>query len=175
MWKKQLVTTGLLVSVALGLSAQADPECLSTQLIDTAGAVIGSATLTETPNGVLVRAQAENLTPGWHAFHLHETGTCTPPDFTSAGGHFNPLGKSHGFASEHGSHAGDLPNVFVGEDGKLDVEFLASQVTLKEGATSLLDENGSALVIHAGVDDYKTDPAGDAGGRVVCGEIRRPD
>src|SRR3546814_2107316 len=104
------------------------------------------------------------------AFHIHAVGKCDPPEFESAVDHFNPEQKKHGFHSEAGEHAVDLPNVHVPENGMLQVEYLTREVTLAEGApASLFDADGSALVVHADPDDYRTDPAGDAGGRIACG------
>src|SRR6185295_19332758 len=132
---------------------------------------IGEATLTQTPHGVLVTASLHDVPPGEHGFHIHEKGECTPP-FTSAGGHFNPKKLAHGFENPKGPHAGDRPNVIVPADGKLKVEFLARGVTLEKGKPgSLLDGDGSTLVLHAGQDDYRSDPAGNSGDRIACGVI----
>jgi superoxide dismutase, Cu-Zn family len=142
------------------------------EFINIEGENVGQAKLMETPNGVLIKTNLHSLPPGWHAFHIHETGACTVPDFTSAGGHYNPEAQAHGFKCPEGPHAGDLPNVLVGPDGRLEIEVLAPRVTLRSGPNTLLDENGSALILHAGVDDYRSQPAGDAGGRITCGAIR---
>ena len=138
------------------------------------GGELGSVMLSQTPRGVLLSLDLTGLPPGAHAFHIHTTGKCEPPEFTSAGGHFNPTGAHHGFESEKGEHAGDLPNIHVPEGGELRVEYFAHGVTLADGEkASLFDADGSALVIHAKADDYKSDPAGDAGGRIACGVITR--
>jgi Cu-Zn family superoxide dismutase len=103
---------------------------------------------------------------------LHAVGRCDPP-FDSAGSHFNPVVKVHGYLNEGGPHAGDLPNVHVPESGILEFEILAANVTLRAGKSNpLLDQDGAALVIHAGPDDYKTDPSGASGSRLACGVIR---
>ncbi|MGE5360586.1 MAG: superoxide dismutase family protein [Bacteroidales bacterium] len=138
---------------------------------DAKGAAVGTVQLTETPAGVLMHGSLGGLPPGAHAFHIHEAGKCDPPDFKTAGGHFNPGGQHHGFASTQGAHAGDLPNLFVPESGKVEFDALAKGVTLAPGPTSLFGPSGTALVIHASADDYKTDPAGNAGARVACGVI----
>ena len=137
------------------------------------GKKVGEATLTETKMGVLISATLENLPPGVHAFHIHETGKCEAP-FKTAGGHFNPEGAKHGMMSEMGKHAGDLPNIHVPDGGKLSIETLAHDVTLKPGQkNSLFDADGSALVIHAKADDNLGDPAGNAGDRIACGVIAK--
>ncbi len=168
-----------LVALAIGpLAAQVgmEPEArtASAVLINPNGDRVGMAELVETPNyGVLIRVEAGPLAPGVHGFHIHETGQCTLPDFDSAGGHFAPRGRSHGILHEHGKHAGDLANLRVPESGHVSTERLAQRVTLVEGATgSLLDEDGSALVIHAMADDHRSQPSGGGGTRVACGVIR---
>jgi len=104
--------------------------------------------------------------------HFHETGKCEPP-FESAGGHFNPGKKAHGVLDLGGSHAGDLPNVVVPAGGKLEFELFVPGLTLAAGPSSVLDADGTALVIHAKADDYRTQPAGDSGDRIACGVIPR--
>jgi Cu-Zn family superoxide dismutase len=113
----------------------------------------------------------KGLTPGLHAVHVHAVGKCEGPAFTTAGGHFNPTQKKHGFKSPEGAHAGDLPNMLVAKDGAGRFEALDDAITLKAGPASVFDADGSALVIHAGADDYVTDPAGNSGDRVACGVI----
>ncbi|HEY9744996.1 MAG TPA: superoxide dismutase family protein [Oculatellaceae cyanobacterium] len=135
--------------------------------INTQGEAIGSATLTDTGHGVLLKTNLTGLPEGWHAFHIHEVGKCDPPEFKTAGGHYNPHQKEHGYENPKGSHVGDLPNVFVGKDGVLNTEVLLHGATLEE----LLEGDGSAIVIHAAKDDYVSDPAGNAGARIACGVI----
>jgi Cu-Zn family superoxide dismutase len=144
----------------------------STVLKDKDGKKIGTAELTDTPNGVLIRLDLTGVPAGDQAFHVHKTGKCEPPDFKSAGGHFNPDGTKHGLLNTEGPHAGDMPNLHVPEGGKLSVEVLNTLVSL-DAERGLLDDDGSALVIHAGPDDYKTDPAGHAGDRIACGVIAK--
>jgi len=131
----------------------------------------GMATLTQTPSGVLIALSVKGLPAGEHAFHVHAVGKCEPP-FTSAGGHFNPAGRKHGMMAADGHHAGDMPNLHIPASGELAVEVQNAAITLEKGKpNSAFGPNGTALVIHAGKDDYKTDPTGDAGGRIACGVI----
>jgi Cu-Zn family superoxide dismutase len=146
------------------------PETAKAELKDATGKSVGMVTLTETPHGVLIHAMVMGIPAGTHAFHVHATGTCEPP-FTSAGGHFNPGTKQHGMSNEMGMHAGDMPNIVVGSDGMVTFDVLNPAVTLKAGANSLFKDGGTALMIHGGADDYKSDPAGNAGPRIACGVV----
>jgi Cu-Zn family superoxide dismutase len=136
------------------------------------GKVMGQAMLRETPNGVLVSVELTGVPPGVHAFHIHAVGMCEGPQFLSAGGHFAPGGTQHGLLARMPAHAGDLPNVHVPADGRVSFEVLAP-VTLAAGERSVFDADGAAVMLHAGPDDYTTDPAGNAGGRIACGVITR--
>ncbi len=123
--------------------------------------------------GVRIKLNASQLPAGTHALHIHAVGKCDPPDFKTAGPHFNPAGKKHGTKNPEGAHAGDLPNFEVGKDGRAKVSLFASGVTLGAGPHSLFNPEGTALVIHEKPDDYVTDPAGDAGARIACGVIQK--
>jgi superoxide dismutase, Cu-Zn family len=167
---------GWIAVVSAACRAQGDPEQrrASVTIRDREGDVVGRATLTEGAVGIVIKAELEGLPPGTHAFHVHETGVCEPP-FQSAGAHLSVSGSEHGILSPGGMHVGDLPNVHLPESGSIEVDAFLEGATLGEGGEllPLLDEDGSALVLHAGADDYRTDPAGNAGDRIACGIITR--
>jgi superoxide dismutase, Cu-Zn family len=168
----KLLCATMLVSLAAGCSMSTEPASQATaELKDKDGKAVGVATFRESSRGVTVDLNVKGLTPGLHAVHVHAVGKCEAPAFTSAGGHFNPAQKKHGHKSPEGAHAGDLPNMLVAKDGTGRFESFTDGMTLKSGATSVFDKDGSALVIHAGVDDNVTDPTGNAGDRAACGII----
>ena len=137
--------------------------------MDADGNELGTVTLMETAHGTLVDIDVENVPAGEHGFHLHETGKCDAPDFKSAGGHFNPTGNEHGYKAEGGAHSGDLPNQFVQDDGVMRAQVLKPDISMTEGEDGyVFDEDGTAVIIHAGADDYESQPSGDAGGRFAC-------
>lgn len=129
----------------------------------------GEVIVAEGGDGLIVNINAQGMTPGAHGVHIHETGKCEGPDFKSAGGHWNPTAKQHGFDNPQGAHAGDFFNLDIGADGTGALEATVPGATLKEGENALLDADGAAFVVHAGPDDLKTDPSGESGGRVACG------
>jgi Cu-Zn family superoxide dismutase len=139
-------------------------------LKDANGNEVGKVTLISTPSGLLISLDLTAIPAGEHAFHIHAVGKCEPPDFKSAGPHFNPDETKHGLMNPEGPHAGDMPNLHVPADRKLQVEVLNPAVTLS-AESALLDTDGAAIVIHASADDYKTDPAGNAGDRIACGIV----
>ena len=153
----------------------AEPMPAHHAVIDAAGTAVGTVVLEDTPNGVLVSAMIRGLPEGEHGFHLHETGLCEPGEgFKTAGGHYAPRGNEHGFKQIKGPHAGDMPNQFVGADGMLRAHVLNTAVTMAEGFDTLNDADGSALIVHAGADDYSSQPTGDAGGRLACAVLFAP-
>src|SRR5699024_1991339 len=128
-------------------------------LHDQSGIEVGSATFTESKGGVQIMVEAHHLTAGKHGIHIHEKGICEPPTFASAGAHFNPENKLHGFKNPKGPHAGDLENIEVAADGTVKAVVSSDRVTLQKGVShSLYQEEGTSLIIHADKDDYKTDP-----------------
>ncbi|HEV8673991.1 MAG TPA: superoxide dismutase family protein [Methylomirabilota bacterium] len=141
------------------------------ELKNARGETVGTANLTEQDGKVRLVVQARGLTPGQHGIHIHAVGRCDPPAFTTAGGHYNPLGRKHGLESPEGAHAGDLPNLVADASGNARYEATTDRVTLRDGLLSVFDGDGSAIVVHEKADDQKTDPTGDSGGRVVCGVI----
>ena len=135
------------------------------------GSPMGTVTLEQGPNGVLVSADVSGLTPGPHGFHIHDVGACTP-DFSAAGGHFAPSGHGHGFMYGDDQHAGDLPNLYAASDGTARADVFTSKITLAADAdTTVFDADGSAIIIHAQPDSYGAEPG--AGDRVACGVIER--
>jgi Cu-Zn family superoxide dismutase len=131
---------------------------------------VGSASFSDTPGGLLVSGSVAGLGLGSHGIHLHTVGSCQTPTFTSAGGHFNPTAKQHGFKNPNGHHAGDMPNIVSPAAGQLNFQFVVEGVKLT-GNGGLLDTDGAAIVIHSAEDDYMTDPSGNSGARIACGVI----
>lgn len=132
---------------------------------DAEGRDVGKAVAEEIDGIVRVIVDVKGMPVGVHGTHIHAVGQCTPPDFASAGGHWNPGQRQHGKDNPAGAHAGDLPNLKVKPDGSDHITF-----TLPAGSfAQLMDGDGSALVVHADPDDYKTDPSGNSGKRIACG------
>jgi Cu-Zn family superoxide dismutase len=160
-----LVGAALAIGAPVLALASTGASHASAELRDTGGNVVGWAEFTEDADGKLhVNVHVKGLSAGLHGIHIHNTADCTPP-FTAAGGHHNPLGATHG------GHAGDLPNLTVNEAGVGHLDATSERASLSNGPTSIFDANGSALIIHAGTDDYVTDPTGNSGGRIACGVI----
>lgn len=164
----------LIVAGGSMIAAQAyAQEMADATFINLDGREIGTATLTETPNGVLIDMTITNVPSGAHGFHIHEVGACDAADgFNSAGGHFAPRKNNHGYEAVGGPHAGDMPNQFAAANGTLRAQVLDPNVTLKSGDGSLLDSDSSALVLHAAADDYHTQPTGNSGARIACAVIK---
>jgi Cu-Zn family superoxide dismutase len=159
-----------LATVALSVANAVMPTTQNVVLKNAKGESIGSATISPLVKGVKINLDLHGLTPGVHAVHFHEKGSCVGPKFDSAGGHFAPAKNKHGFDMEGGPHAGDMPNFFAAADGTAKVELINTSVSIS--SDSLEKTGGTALVVHEKADDYKTQPSGDAGGRFACGEIK---
>ncbi|WP_281977867.1 superoxide dismutase family protein [Pseudorhizobium flavum] len=171
---KAAVLSAAIVSPALAQQATTSPGVARATFINTEGASIGTATLQETPHGLLIQGKATDLPPGLHGFHVHETGKCDAQDgFKSAGGHFAPAGNDHGFVTDKGPHAGDIANQTAMADGTMVVEVFNENLRLAQGENVLLDDDGAALVIHATADDYRSQPSGNSGDRIACAIIKQ--
>ncbi len=172
-WAVLMLSGGLLLTVGEPGRAPQGPKAaqVTATLRDAQGKEAGHAVLSETAAGTLVRLEIKGLPPGWHGVHLHAVGRCEPP-FQTAGSHWDVGAHQHGFQGSQGGHWGDLPNVLVGPDSTAVVEFLAPRAALS-GESSILDADGAAVVVHAGPDDYRSDPAGNSGGRIACGVLER--
>lgn len=138
-------------------------------LADAKGTPVGRAVATEHGGMIHLSVEARSLPPGVHGIHVHTVGRCDAPDFTTAGSHWNPAGKQHGAENPQGPHAGDMPNLTIGADGRGSLTFMLPSGTLD----GMFDADGAALVIHAAADDLKTDPSGNSGARLACGVFRR--
>src|SRR5699024_447255 len=136
------------------------------------GDMIGTAALSEGKDAVEIELKVEGIDSGFHGVHIHELPKCKGPEFKSAGNHLNPEDKQHGLMNEKGSHLGDLPNVKADDKGMINAELTLPKATLKEGKTSLLQNNGTSLVITKGIDDGRSQPSGKSGKRIACGVIQ---
>jgi Cu-Zn family superoxide dismutase len=174
-FRQLLIVPAVLVSVMVStaLFAQKATTKAHADLTDGKGNKVGTATITAQKDGVKIVASLMGLPPGVHAMHIHTVGKCDAPDFMTAGGHFNPEMHQHGKDNPMGAHAGDLPNFTVDAKGKAKVTVNAPMVNLGDGPNSLFHTGGTALMIHAMPDDYKTDPTGNAGPRIACGVVEK--
>ena len=173
-FRHYLMAPALLVPVLFATAAFGQaPTKATANLMDGKGNKVGTATFTPAKMGVKIAVNLMGLPPGMHAIHIHTVGKCDAPDFMTAGGHFNPEMRQHGKDNPMGPHAGDLLNFTVDAKGKAKTTVMASMVTLGDGPNSLFHTGGTALMIHAMPDDYKTDPTGAAGARIACGVITK--
>ena len=155
------------LALAALLPFAATAEIAAGAIFDAEGAEIGTVRIVDRPSGMTsITIEASGFDEGVRAVHLHETGACEAPDFSSAGGHIAG-DMMHGVEVEGGPHPGDLPNAHVGSDGMIMVEYFTDRIT----AADLLDEDGSAFIVHSGADDYQSQPSGDSGDRLACAVI----
>jgi superoxide dismutase, Cu-Zn family len=165
----------LLLALGAGAALAQGAGTATAELEDTDGNPVGDATFTEGPDGVTINANLrpgqDVAGPGAHGVHIHETGEISP-DFEAAGEHFNPTEAQHGLQNSEGPHGGDLEELTVNEDGSASYTATTDRITLSSGSNSILDSDGSTLIVHAGSDDQETDPTGNSGGRVAAGVIR---
>lgn len=167
-----LLGVAAMLAGCASVPAERGPLSAEAALKDKDGKQVGVATLIETAEGVRVAVTGYRLPPGGHGLHVHAVGLCEPPEFTSAGAHFNPGAKQHGRMNPAGPHAGDLPNLVVAASGEGGLDITTKTITLSPGPNSVLDKP-TALVVHANPDDDKTDPTGNSGGRIACGVITK--
>ncbi|HKU92220.1 MAG TPA: superoxide dismutase family protein [Sphingomicrobium sp.] len=163
---KQLI---VISSVLLAGCAAIEPQGgAPVALVNSSGQSVGTVRAWQTAGGVSFRIEAGGLPHGVHGLHVHAVGRCDPPDFASAGPHWNPAARKHGMNNPAGPHAGDLPNVEVAANG-----VLGATVTLPAASmAALIDADGAALVLHGQADDYVTDPSGNSGPRIACAVLQ---
>jgi superoxide dismutase, Cu-Zn family len=180
---RTILMTGAAAVIAVSLGAANAADMAHAVMKDKQGKEVGHVELTATKEGVRLRVSLKGMPAGERAFHIHETGKCEAPSFKSAGGHFNPDKERHGGSGVSQpragtvglttqGHAGDMPNLKIPQNGQLTLEIMNAEITLENGKpNSVFQPGGTAIVIHQGGDDYKTDPDGAAGERIACGVI----
>ncbi|WP_176475738.1 superoxide dismutase family protein [Halomonas salipaludis] len=171
----------VLIGLTLGafsltsMAEEGNGPTASVEFVDNHGEVVGEGTIDQGPAGVVLNFSIDGLDEGWKAIHIHGVGTCEDHEegFQASGGHLNPDDSEHGFLNPDGPDAGDLPNFYVHSDGSAMVEMFNERASL-DGSVggNMLDDDGSALVIHENPDDHMSQPIGGAGARVACGVVQ---
>lgn len=183
--KRAILTLLLMFGITAPVAAQATDEVsILTRYADKAGSMaegtiinndgkeIGHIALWQGTHGVVMNIRADGLPPGRHGMHFHAVGDCSDhAKFKSAGGHVMAESRPHGFFHEDGPHDGNLPNLIVNDDGSVHVELYSDMVTLNGYTAPLLDDDGSALIVHINGDDHHSQPIGGSGARIACAEI----
>ncbi|RLL46483.1 superoxide dismutase family protein [Oceanobacillus piezotolerans] len=165
----------ILLSISLITLAACQGENDTNRTVDmynTSGDMVGTVELADSSDGVNVKIKLEGLEPGFHGIHVHEFPKCEPPSFESAGNHFNPDGSEHGLMHPKGAHLGDLPNIEADGGGLVDAELMLPGATLLDGKNSLLRGDGTSIVVHEVQDDGVSQPSGESGARILCGELK---
>lgn len=160
------------VATANGMSHMAE---MTAEVLGSDGATVGTVTVREAPEGILLTIDLEEgaLEPGWHGIHLHQVATCEDVgEFKKSGGHIDPAGTAHGLLNPDGPHPADLPNIYAASDGSVHAQMYNDRIGLNAGEVRILDDDGSALVIHESPDDHETQPIGGAGARVACAALK---
>jgi Cu-Zn family superoxide dismutase len=170
--KRKMLCTMPLVAV-IACCAAGTAEDVTVRLTTAQRQDAGTATIKSVSHGVIVQLKAKNLSAGEHGIHFHQSAKCDPPDFKTAGPHFNPDGKKHGLKNPEGHHAGDMNNLTVAANGTARTTIVDNDVDLGDDSHSLFSNGGTSLIIHVKPDDMKTDPAGNSGDRIACGVITK--